>query len=546
MALSRDGSQVAFVARRGNTRQVYLRALDSLDAKPIPGTEGAQCTPFFSPDDQWLGFYVPGTLKKVSIQGGTPGAPISLCNAPGILGATWGDDDTIIFGPDGRGLVKVSAAGGTPQPITTVDSQKGETGHRFPVLLPGNKAVIFTVGKGGRSDDAQIVAQRLDTGERHVLIEGGTYPNYVPTGHLVYVRQGKMMAVPFNAERLEVTGAPMPLAEQVRQSGQGAAQFGFSRLGSLVYVPGGVEENRRLMWVDRRGTEQPLALAGRNYALPSLSPDGRQVAVVVVGGSEDVWVSESSRDTLTRLTFDGSSSDPIWTPEGKRVTFSAVREGAAGIQRNLNLFWKPGDGSGPEERLTTSGNSQLPGSWSPDGKYLTFVETDPVTGSDIWVLALEGDRKPRPFLRTQARELMPKFSPDGRWLVYVSDESGQNEVYVQPFPGPGAKSRISSEGGSEPLWSRDGRELFYRDARNAARRQVLAVPVQTSPSFSAGPPRLLFQGTQAPHINGQNYDVAPNGQRFLMIQSGQGPPATQINVVLNWFEELKQRVSTGR
>ena len=238
MALSPAGNHVAFVGSRGGIRQVYLRTLDSLEAKPIPGTEGAQCTPFFSPDGQWLGFYVPGKLKKVSVQGGITGTPIELSNATGIFGATWGDDDTIIFAAPGGGLMKISAAGGAAEPITTVDSAKGETGHRYPSLLPGSKAVVFAVSTGGQAGDSQIVAQRLDTGERRVLVQGGAYPHYVSTGHLVYVRAARMMAVPFDVGGLEVTGAPVPLAEEdVRQSGQGAAQFGFSRFGSLVYVP---------------------------------------------------------------------------------------------------------------------------------------------------------------------------------------------------------------------------------------------------------------------------------------------------------------------
>ncbi len=547
VALSPAGNRVAFLGTHGGTRQLFLRDLDSLEAKPIPGTEGAFCTPIFSPDGQWLAFYAQGSLKKVSLQGG---APITLASINGMLGASWGTDDSIVFGNDvSSSISKVSAAGGTPQNITHVDPSKGEGNHRYPFLLPGAKAMLFAVGLNGRGNEAQIAVQRLDTSERKVLVQSGTYPSYVPTGHLVYIREGEMMAVPFDRGRLEVTGAPVPLSEAVRQSGQGAAQFGLSALGSLVYVPGvpGRAEGNTLGWVDRKGDFQPLAAPPRVYFYPRLSPDGRQIAVSVAGLKTDVWVYDIQRSTMTRLTFDGNNNAPLWTPDGKRILFLSNQAGAA------NLFWKTADGTGSDEQITQGEHFAWNGSVSPDGKLAFYSENHPTQSFDLWVVPLGGDprgtategRKPNLFLQTSANENYPTISPDGRWVAYVSNESGRFEIYVRPFPGPGGKWQVSTEGGAEPVWARNGRELFFRSAD-----KMMAVEVNQSRdregavAFSASAPRLLFEKTymRSP-IAYADYDVSPDGQRFLMVrEGGNEPPPPQINVVLNWFEELKRRV----
>ena len=364
-------------------------------------------------------------------------------------------------------------------------------------------------------------------------------PVNVPTGHLVYVQEGTLWSVPFDLERLEVTGAPVLLVEGVMQSSQtGTAQFSFSSNGSLVYVPGGVGGyERTLVWVDRQGTVEPLAAPPHAYDDPRLSPDGEQVTAQIEGVNADIWIYDVHRGTLTRLTFEGYDNMPLWTPDGERVTFSSSRAGGP-----ENLFWKPADGSGEAERLTTSEYTHHPLSWSPDGQVLAFREDHPTTGGNIWMLPMEGERKPQPFSQTPFNEDTAVFSPDGRWLAYVSDESGRFEIYVQPYPGPGGKWQISTDGGTEIAWAQSGQELFYRNGD-----QMMAVEITTEPTFSAGIPQLLFEGDfQTGIVSRADYDVTPDGQRFLMVQLGGVLEVSQINVVLNWFEELKRRVPTGQ
>ena len=535
-ALSTDGAYLVYVADTGGrVRQLYLRSIDSLESRPIAGTEGA-VSPFFSPDSQWVGFFAAGELKKVSISGG---APVTICAAPSLFGgASWGPDDTIIYAPVSRlGLLRVPAAGGTPQVLTTLDSTKEEISHRWPHVLPGGKAVLFNVAGGPNWDQWPIVIQSLETGERRVVVDAGTHARYIPTGHLVYARAGTLMAVPFDLERLEVTGAAVPILEGVRMTLEGTVEYGFSGLGSLVYIPGPVgEPQHRLVWVDRKGVEEALAAPLRNYYNPRLSPDGQRITTHIQGESNDVWVYDITGQTLTRMTFEGNNQFPIWTPDGKRVTFRATRGGTR------NIWWKPVDGSGTEEQLTSGDYNQTPQSWSPDGQILFYLDSDPVTSDDLWVLPLEGERQARSILRTPFVERDAQISPDGQWLAYTSDESGRQEIYVRPFPGPGGKRQISTDGGGGAAWARNGRELFYFGRSS----QMMAVEIQTQPTFSAGKPQLLFE-TFAPLSSANRpFDVTHNGQRFLMTKvSEQELPATQLTVVLNWFEELKRLVPTG-
>jgi Tol biopolymer transport system component len=533
VALSPDGTRLAYVARQESTQQLYLRAMDSLEAKPIPGTEGA-INPFFSPDGQWLGFFANGKLKKVSVSGG---AALTLGDATNPRGVNWGSQGMIAFAPRAVDAIQqVSEAGGATQPLTRVD--KGEASQRWPEFLPGSKAVLFVAGTSAADfANAQVALQSLGTGERRNLIQGGTQPHYAPSGHLLYAQGGSLMAMPFNPERLAVTGAAVPVVEGVEQSTYtGATQYSVSATGSLVYVPGGVQAAQdKLVWVNRNGAEQPIAAPTRAYSNPRLSPDGRRVTV---GEESQIWLLDLSREALTRLTFEGNSNlVSAWTPDGKRVVFTSNKEGPR------NLFWQLADGGGELERLATSEYTQLPGSWSADGQLLAFTEVNTVTGYDIWVLRL-GDHKAQPFLRTQFNEAAPRFSPDGRWLAYISNESDRDEVYVQPYPGPGGKWQVSTEGGTEPAWNPNEHELFYRSGD-----KMMAVDIATQPSFTAGKPRVLFEGPylRAPGTT-TNYDLSRDGQRFLMVKRSEQAEAapTQINVVLNWFEELKRRVPTEK
>jgi serine/threonine-protein kinase len=343
---------------------------------------------------------------------------------------------------------------------------------------------------------------------------------------------GILMAVPFDVGQLRVTGTPVPVVEGVLQDSGGTAHYSVSATGSLVYVSGGAAAiQRRLVWVTRNGTEEPLAAPAQAYGYPRLSPDGRRIAVEL---DSQIWLYDLSRDTLTRFTFEGKlNQSPGWTPDGKRIAFRSNKEGSS------NLFWQLADGSGGLERLTTGQVTQNLTSWSADGQLLAFFENSPTMQRDIWVLRLS-DRKAQPFLQTSFNEGAPSFSPDGRWLAYLSNESGRPEIYVQPYPGPGGKWQISTDGGSEPVWNRDGRELFYRSGN-----KMMAVQVTTQPSFSAGKPTTLFEkeyaASQFP-ATGIAYDVSADGQRFLMVkETDQNTAAAQINVVLNWFEELKRR-----
>jgi eukaryotic-like serine/threonine-protein kinase len=534
VAISPDGSHVAYVGNQsGNPDQLYVRAISEYEARTIPGTDSAR-SPFFSPDGQWLGFFAGGALKKISVNGG---ASVTICDASGPLlyGANWGSNDTIIFHAGGSpDLFQVSAAGGIPKPLGAADPVTGP--NLWPELLPGSKAVLFAAATGNNyATSSHVIVRSLESAERRELV-GGSSPLYAPTGHLLYVQGGTLTAVLFDAKRLTVIGSPVPVLESISQSiVTGTAQYGISNTGTLIYLSGGLQGvQRKLVWVDRKGAEKSVPAPPHGYRTPRISPDGHRVAV---GGVDaDVWLYDLSRDSLTRLTFKGGTV-PAWTPDAKHVTFSSN-----GGKGNTNAYWKPADGSGNEEPLTAI--SQFPhniGSWSPDGQVLSFEEINPTTGRDVWILSLS-DKKARPLLNTQFNETAPEFSPDGNWLAYASDESGRYEIYVQPYPGPGGKWQISTDGGTEPRWARNG-EIFYRSGD-----KMMAVDTKLKPTFSADKPKMLFEGSYLPTLQTMaNYDVTPDGQRFLMVKASEQDASTrQINVVLNWFEELKQKVPTGK
>jgi serine/threonine-protein kinase len=539
VALSPDGTQLAYVARRDATEQLFLRAMSGVEGRAVPESQGAS-SPFFSDDGQWLLFIADRRLKKVSVSGGVP----VVLSPTASFGASWGSDDRIVFsGGHPQGLLQMPASGGVPSALTALDAQRGERMHNWPELLPGGKAVLFTVPlqDSARWDDAVVAVQSLETGERKILVQGGTYARYVPTGHVVYLRAGTLMGVPFDLQRLEVTGTPAPLIEGVMQGSVGGGQFSFSRRGDLVYVPG-AEPARTLAFVDRQGVARELPLPPGPYLAPRLSPDGRRIVIWVSSANCHAVVHDIAREASTRLTEAADNHGPVWTPDGKRIVFSSTR---AGPRR---LFWRPADGSGPDEQLTGDRNLPEPGSFSPDGALLAYTEFDQTTRRDIWLLPLLGERTPRAFLKTSFNEFMPSFAPDGRSLAYVSDQSGRNEVYTQPFPGPGERWQISTEGGTEPVWSHDGRELFYRSSE-----KMLVVDIGAHARFNPGKPRLLFQGPflysgDLPTLSGiRHYDVTPDGRTLLMVKPGEREiAAAQIHVVLNWFEELKRLVPARR
>lgn len=525
LALSPDGSHLAYVSA---TYQLFLRAMDSTEARPLYSSPEGAFDPFFSPDGQWLGFLQSnGAVKKISVNGG---APVTLNSSfAGPRGGGWSRQGAIILGST-SGLQQLSDQGGSLKPLSHLEN--GEIAHRWPEVLPGGKAVVFDTG----GEAPQIAVYWLASAQRRNLGLAGSYPRYAASGHLLYMQGSSLMAVPFDAERLEIRGAAVPVVEGVMQLGAG--QYNVSATGTLAYISGtagGVQHS--LVWVSRNGAEQTLPAPPRVYVDPRLSPDGRQVAVEI---EDQIWIYDLMRDTLSRLTFEGSANDePAWSPDGKHVAFRSNKEGGG------NLFWILADGSGGLERLNTGKYGHYPSSFSPDGRVLAFFELNPATQRDIWALHMD-DRKAEPFLQTQFNEGGAVFSPDGRWLAYVSNESGRPEIYIQPYPGPGGKRLISTEGGSEPAWKRNGRELFYRSGN-----KMMAVDVVLQPTFSAGKPKMLFEGQYFDNpfpLTSAAYDVSADGQRFLMIKenSNRESSTAQINIVQNWFEELKQKVPTGK
>jgi eukaryotic-like serine/threonine-protein kinase len=531
MALSPDGSELVYAVDHNGKSQLYLRAFDQFDARPISGTDGAY-SPFFSPDGRSLGFFSGNKLKKLSLQGGEP---VTLCEARIPHGATWGPDDTIVFADsEGVNVARVSASGGKPE-ILSRGKDRSDRAF-YPEFLPGGKAVLFSI-KGFHNPDYGVIALlSLATGERRVLLEGGTNPRYAASGHIVFARAGAIMAVPFDLSRLEVTGSPVTLIEGVRIEEWGAAQFTLSPEGTLVYVSGGSAWIGNLTWVDHQGNSKPVGAPAQAYGPLTLSPDGQRVALTVVGATSDVYVYDLTRNAFNRLTTEGWNYRPVWTPDGKRIIY---QRGTGPTQSQI--VSQLADGSGGEEVLSTSEAAQWPSTLSSDGKVLAFQQNDPETGMDLYILPLDGDRQPYPWLKTKFNEWGSAISRDGKWIAYTSDESGQYEVYVRPFSGSGGKRQISVSGGEEVTWSPDGRTLFYREGQ-----RWMSVAVQTQPDFSAAAPKFMFEG---PYLNvpGVSYDVAPDGQRFMMLEEyGKQPPTTHLNVVLNWFEELKQRVPAGK
>jgi eukaryotic-like serine/threonine-protein kinase len=547
LAISPDGANLVYVAASvsGAAGQLMIRPIDQLDAVPLRGIDNAGF-PFVSPDGHWVGFFAGGAngeLKKVAITGGPP---ITLCRFEGVArGASWGADDTIVFATSNvnTGLMSVPAGGGEPKVLTKPDVAHGELDHLFPAWLPDRRrSVLYTVINGS-IDTATVAVLDLETGQSTTLIRGGSDAQYVRTGHLVYASAGTLRAVRFDPARRAVLSDPVPVVEQVTMLTTGAADFSISEQGTLAYVTGGPATGaaRSLVWVNRQGRQEPIGAPPRTNAIPRLSPDGTRLALDIRDQQNDIWIWEFARKTLTRLTVDpGLDSFPVWTPDGRRIAFASGR--AAGVP---NLFWQAADGIGAVERLTTSFAPQVPNSFSPDGKTIIFTQVNVKTGSDLMQLHLDGSAKAEPLIQTDFTEAGGEISPDGGWIAYQSNESGQSEVYVRPFPKvDGGRWPISTGGGSWPAWSRNGRELFYV-APNTA---MMAVPVQTSPRFSAGNPSKLFDGPRNLVQPSRTYDVSPDGQRFLMIKDptvgDQNTPSLPINVVVHWTEELKARVPT--
>ena len=534
LAITPDGSRVVY---RGNNR-LLVRALNQLEPTVLSGLGPAPRGVFTSPDGQWVGFVDGTTLRKVAITGGPPATLCALEGAP--RGATWGADGTIIFATvsPATGLQRVSAGGGEPTVLTRADRGRGERDHWWPEILPGGKAVLFTITHAqpvGDSANSEIAVLDLQTGTSKVLIRGGSHAHYVPTGHLVYGVAGTLHAVAFDLARLELAGTPALVVEGVARTASGATEVAVAANGSLVYIPGGavLSDERTVVSLDCQGHPSPLpGLPVDSYRDVRVSPDGARLALATQTG---LWIYDFTRATLSRPTTDPSARNPLWTPDGKRIVFTSGRAGYS------ELFWRPSDGTGSDERLLTRAKdlTSLRGNgWSPDGNELLFTEV--AATSAIAQIAIKGQSDAKVLVNSDSPSAI---SPDGRWMAYQDYLSGRTEIYVERYPELGTRQQISAGGGRLPIWSPNGRELFFS---SLDARRMLAVPVQPGAQIVSGRAQVLFEFAIAPILGGARpYDIAPDG-RFLIIRSGQEEVAEglapQIVVVQNWFEELKRLV----
>jgi len=489
--------------------------------------------------------------------GATEGpAPHGFTASRLFTGAHWGDDDTIVFSSFYGNVYRVSAQGGTPQPITQTDADEGEFSHRLPQLLPDGDAILYTVINVPIGDLGQVVVQSLSSGERKIVVDNATDARMLPSGHLVFARDATLYAAAFDLERLELIDQPVPVLEGVQHAiysnspgaNTGAAQFAVSENGTLLYASGDTfhKSMSQMIWVDRNGNVEPFGEQKVSYFAPKLSPDGR--FVVVAGGEPrlDPWIYDLERDSLSRPLRAKSAVFPIWSADGRRFIYASTVDGPQ------NLYRVVADGSDDPERLTEGPLPHWASSVSPDGKHLLYVETHPESGNDIWVLPLEGDGEAELLVRTPTDDSYPSFSPDGRWLVYVSNFSGRAEVYVERFPELDARVQISNRGGTAPFWSRDGRELFYRQRSDEGPRssQFMLVPVGTGDgeTFQAGVPRVLLNRSLQGGTPVRSVDISPDGRRFLTVESQPmaRPDITELRVVLDWLSELERAVPTNR
>ena len=543
LAVTPDGTRLVYVGANGAS--VFVRTLDQLDATPLAGFNTA-FGPFVSPDGQWIGVFDGASapaLKKVAITGG-PAVTLARPDGP-TRGASWGPDGTIIFATVNAttGLQRIAAAGGEPTVLTRPNRAAGEADHVWPDILPGGQAVLFTItATTDRLDQAQVAVLDLRTRTQTVLIRGASDARYVSSGHLLYAAEGTLRAVAFDLARLVIVGTSAVVLPGVQTTATGAANAAIAADGTLIYVPGGAATaaQNSLVWVDRQGRETPLPAPPRSYVYPRLSPDGDRLALHIGDKELDVWLWDLLRPTLTRVTSDpGLDTYPVWTPDGRQLLSSSEREGGR------NLFSQTAEGSGATTRLTRSPNAQFPTSVSPDGTRLVFTEIATATqAGDVMQLRLDGTRAVTPLVQTPFSENNGEVSPDGRWLAYDANDSDRFEVYVRPFPDvTKGVWPVSTDGGTRPLWARNGKELFYLAATGA----VMRVGVVGESTWAVTAPTKLFEGRYGAPLfySGRTYDVSPDGQRFLMIKAGDAPatPATMV-VVLNWTEELKRLVPT--
>ena len=550
LALSPDGRSLAFTAQRDGMTRLYVRALDDEEATAIAGTEGAD-GPFFSPDGSWIGFWAAGAIRKVALAGGPP---VKICDTDLPFGAAWPSDDTIVYASATRTIWKVASAGSMPQQVT--QRAEREVRHVLPQILVGGAWLLFTVLPADSDwEHARVVAQSLKTGERKVVLEGAADARYVSSGHLVFMRRGTLMSAPFDVENARLTGPEVGLIDRVMQaidSGSvgldtGAGQYTFSSTGTLVYVAGQLNPDfeATVHWISRDGSMQsvPLPAPVRPFNLPRLSPDGRHLLLGTWGAREwSLWRYDFADGTLVRLTSEGRAAFPMWSADGTQILFRLTLAGPP------SLFTMRAYGDSTPRRIAPGREIVFPGSWTPDGQSVVFAD-GPTAGSlDVRVLSVTGGSGAQPLVETRFNDRMPEVSPDGRWLTYVSNETGRDEVYVRAFPGAGDKRQISTAGGFNPAWSRNGRKLVFlapiEPPRPGVSMQLMEAEVTLGTSFTATSPRRLFEAPFSADV-ARTYDLTPDAGRFIFTRETY-PPSTseprEMQVIENWFGELRRRV----
>ncbi len=541
VAVSPDGRRLAFVAATSDGKSLlYVRTLEALTAQALPGTEGASY-PFWSPDSRFVGFFADAKLKKIEA---TAGPALALCDAQEARGGTWGEEGVILFAKRYSPIYRVSASGGVAVEVTKLDAARQEVTHRWPQFLPDGRHFLYLASPTGSENEKNAVfLASLDGTEKRLLLPVFSNVAYA-SGHLLFVREGTLMAQPFDVRRRRLSGDSFPVVEGIQYDPVFArAVFSVSNNGVLAYQGGTAQTRSRLVWCDRSG--KPLDSIGEPdvHFRPRLSPDGRRIAVTIYetrSGNYDIWIYEAARGIKTRFTFDPARDlFPVWSPDGRSIVFASERKGPKlgfGSVGTGDLYQKNSDGTGSEELLLQSADDKSPTSFSPDGRFLAYHTGSRVgkTKSGVWILPLSGDRKPFPFLQTQFNDYGADFSPDGRWIAYASDESGRPEIYVTRFPGPAGKWQVSTNGGIDPRWRRDGKELFFV---RPAPLQLMAAEVKTGSSFESGAPRALFPLRS---FIGTLYDASGDGQRILVNMPTEEETSSPITLVLNWTADLKR------
>jgi Tol biopolymer transport system component len=511
-----------------------VRSMDDLQARPLPGTDGST-RPFWSPDSRYLGFVAGGKLKKVPLAGGPPQ---TLADTPTGSDGSWSTIGVILF--DGRGsdpIKRVAASGGTPQDFVTPDPDSGITSVGWPEFLPDGRRFLY-VANGVQPDERFLMVGDIDGKQPpRKLLDVASLVRFAPPDHLLYIRENSLLSQPFDPDAAELKGEAVPLAEQLGTTAVGLADFSASTDGTLIYRSGWTAK-RRLVWTDRNGRELGDADEPAVYRDTALSPDGKRLAITIEdpsSGNRDIWIRDLERGVTSRFTFDpGRDGAPVFSPDGTSIVFASNRAGGS-----YDLYVKDASGSGPARELLTTENNLTPCDWSRDGHWLAYHANGGETTWDVWVLAMDGEEKgtATPFVQGPFIEVVPRFSPDGRWIVYLSDESGRFEVYVQPFTGPGGKWQVSTDGGDDPMWSAGGREILYVAPGGA----LMSVPVTLGTTFTAGSPRDLFQVRLQPMILRNRWLATPDGERFLFLQPEGTNRSLPMTVVLNWAEALPER-----